>query len=112
MEQDHKHVRWDCPYFDNNPEHYGYETVVWKHTGGYEWRAVGVFRRLADNSLFSYIGGGCSCNGPNDDLPQDLEALTPQRLDSFFADVFNIDRYDPSGPEKVAIVRDVMEAIR
>jgi hypothetical protein len=105
----HEHIRWDCPLFDDNPEHYGYEKIASHRSGGYSWSYVGVFRRLFDGKLFWWHGCGCSCSDVNDSLPDDLTALPS--TGTLLRVLFDFDQYDMSGDEKVAMLRKVVEAL-
>lgn len=72
---EHEHISWTCPYFDDEPEHYGYEKVFIDYSGGYDWNAIVVVRNLDDGRLYGWVGGGCSCSSLGDFVPNDLSLI-------------------------------------
>lgn len=97
-----KHIHdYECPYFDEDSEHYGYEKVIYYYSGGYDWEAAGVWRRPIDGQLFGWVGSGCSCSSPYDYLP---EALAPINTS------FKIELMDSSlsGEDKINILRAIL----
>lgn len=60
---------------------------------GYNWSAIGVFRRKTDGKLFWATDGGCSCNSAWGDTHLDVEPLTWESLGAFSEEAMNIVQY-------------------
>jgi hypothetical protein len=106
----HAHEKWDCPYFTDNPEHFGYYKVAYKRShGGYDWSAFGVWQ-AEDDSLWWWGGGGCSCNSPDDALPGELTLLNDTSVTSAFGRAIQgTDATDSAG--RVEILRAIKEVL-
>lgn len=59
----------------------GYELITEVVEADYSWSAVGLFKQVATGRVYFATDGGCSCNGPWDDLTEgDFTPLTRDNM--------------------------------